>query len=125
MDEKNEKLLKEMEEATNNIADHLEKGAEKTKEIVEQNIASLKDTGNELKEKLEEALHKNSEKAPVKESKETLVKDTVSNGEVELKLEGMKTVEDAKQAFRKKYGYDTEKGADSNIELKKSEAKRS
>ncbi|MBR3351350.1 MAG: hypothetical protein IKG35_04470, partial [Erysipelotrichaceae bacterium] len=97
------------------LTQHIEEGAEKTKDIMAEGISNVRDTGNELKKKLEKALDKAEEKKP---ADETYVKEKVTNGDIELTLEGMETVENAKKEFRKKYGYDTEKNGHSDIELK-------
>ncbi|MBR3351002.1 MAG: hypothetical protein IKG35_02660, partial [Erysipelotrichaceae bacterium] len=90
MEEKTEKLLKELEEKTEQLTQHIEEGAEKTKEILAEGMSNVRDTGNELKKKLEKALDKTEEKKP---ADETYVKEKVTNGDIELTLEGMGTVE--------------------------------
>ncbi len=126
MDEKTNKLLEEMQQATENITSHLKESAEKTKQAISDNISVIKDNSAEIREQFQQALDKTgekieqaAEKAEEKAREATsFVKDSVSDGKVELKLEGMKAMDEAREDFRKKYGYESGSPESEQVELK-------
>ncbi len=122
MDEKTNKLLDEMQQATEDIANHLKESAEKTKQAVSENLSVIKEGSAEIKEQFKKALDKTDEKVEAAaesiDKTATFVKDSVSDGKVELKLEGMKVMDEAREDFRKKYGYESGSKEEEQVELK-------